>query len=525
MSNPVDNPVVNIQVTPADIAATIDGRRDLLVGTIAAGATAAAKKIYRNVEKFEHSLLESLFGANSDLFNRIRIWKEQWAGSSRIAELAILVTNEAESATKASAEVVLAGTATADGTIRICAVDDKKYGVTVDIVKGETAETIINRLKLRYNKLTTMPAVVVADVTHETDKKLTFTAVDTGSIGNYYPIVVDQYGGAGVSYTLTGFTGGAGEADVTDLFDNVGTLRFTGINWPAAWISQISVIETFLYNRLYTQNSIQDGQAFIGIDGTYSELLSLVNPLNKQVLTFCGNNTTDNAEHKGGSLISPADWRAVMFMGIRSRRLTTGAPLTNYVTTIAASDQIGGAALASLPYFNTPLSNISTRTGENFFTESEQRDLEDTGYSIIGLNDSEDMVITGAFVTPYTNDDTGAENGSFHYLNYVDTVSVVRELFYEEIKRKYKQTRMTSGGTTPGRSAFNKAKLRADCKEIYTDLGSLMLVEQGRDALKYFDDRLVIEFDKINGLSKVQSVLQIVVQGRVFDFVFNMDFN
>ncbi len=525
MSNPVDNPVVNIQVTPANIAATIDGRRDLLVGTVPVGATATLKKVYRNVEKIEYSLLETLFGANSDLFNRILVWKEQWQGSSRVAELTVIVTAEAESATKAAAGVVLTGTATADGRIQISPIDDKKFGVTVDIVKGDTAETIINRFKLRYNKLTTMPAVVVADLSHETDKKITFTAVDAGSVGNKYPIAVSQYGGAGISYELTGFSSGAGEADTTDLFDNVGTLRFTGINWPTAWISQLSVIETFLDNRLYTQNSIQDGQAFIGIDGTYSELLNLVNPLNKQVLTFCGNNTTDTAEHKGGSLLSPADWRAVMFMGIRSRRLTTGAPLTGYVTTTAPSDQIGGAALASLPYFNTPLDSISTTVGENFFTEAEQRDLEDIGFSIIGLNDTEDTVITGAFVTPYTNDATGADNGSFHYLNYVDTVSVAREIFYEEIKSRYKQTRMASGGTTPGRSAFNEAKLRADCKAIYADLGSLMLVEQGRDALKYFDDRLVIEFDKINGIAKVQAVLQIVVQGRVFDFVFNMDFN
>lgn len=511
------NPKVTIQLLAAQLAQTVKGRTDLIAGSVPSGATAVDGQLYTDVAKKTKSELDSLFGVNSDIRNRIYQFILSNGGYS---QLDVKTVAEGGAGTVAVGTITLGtgvGTATEDGIYYIKVVDDRQFSVKVTVKIGDTDDAIATKIAtaLSATLYPTMPVVVAVDGVD--DFKVNFTSVDKGSIGNNYKLTLEgTVAGVGTPVVVEP-TGGSNDPVVTTFFDNLQSSRFTGINWPTAWSDQVTIVKDFLDARFNTSNAILDGVAFIGLLGDYATVKAVVDSHNSQSLCYGGAKE---------DVFQPADWTMANFQGIRSRRLTTKAPLGEYITTTAGTlDVIGSPALASLPYFNSPLYRLNVVDPNLLYSNQEQEELEEAGFSVYGTNDAQNGMITGSMVTTYTTDIAGNPNESFHYLNYVDTASICREYFYNNLKARFSQSRLTNGTLVPNRSIENESSIRAEFGKIYKQLSLLALTVAGSEAEKFFGENLDLVLD-IAGRSVTASLkIPIVTQFGRMDVVAQLNFN
>jgi hypothetical protein len=205
--------------------------------------------------------------------------------------------------------------------------------------------------------------------------------------------------------------------------------------------------------------------------------------------------------------------------------LTTGAPIADdIISTSGGLDQFGGPSLASLPYFNTPLRNTPTTSSARLWPSSEQAALEDGGFTTYGVNSAQSAMITGPVVTTWLTDGAGNDNVSFHYLNYVDTGSVCREVFYRVLKSSFAQTRLTEGDLIAGRSMANAESIKAELIKIYKTLSTLALTQAGSTAEKYFSDNTSVTVSLADRSATITGPLPIVTQLGTINYSLQLSF-
>jgi hypothetical protein len=186
------------------------------------------------------------------------------------------------------------------------------------------------------------------------------------------------------------------------------------------------------------------------------------------------------------------------------------------ITANGALDSIGGAALASKPYFNTPFPNLTLmRTGFGF-ESLEVKAIEDAGGALIGNNSAGNQVICGAVPTTYKTDFAGNQDVTFKYLNYRDTSSSIREYFFNNLKKRFAQSRLTQGSIVRGRDMANDLVIAAFCEKLYQDLSGAeyVLVQDGIDAIEYFKNNLIVSLDLSLGRATIQMKTALVTQLR-----------
>ena len=519
MGSVTSNPSVNVQLLPAAVVDAFADRRDLIFGQIqGSGATAVSKALNTNVHQLSTTAIRAKFGTGSSLTQSILDWKTVNGGH---CPLDVVGIDEGTGA--ATAVVTFTGTtATAAGSFTIKAVDGKKYGVTVDVAIDDTPTDIGDAFTAAINAVTDV-AITASNIAGA----CTFTVNDLGDIGEYYSIDV-QGQATGITMALTnGFTGSGSGPTIDDtLLDNIDGIRYTGIMWPECWQDDVDVLTDELILRFNASNRILDGVAFMGASGTYAETIAIPTAENTQTLVVFGNRTSTIAdEHAGGVIVRNNDWLATEFMGIRSRRMTTGAPIADYiVSTSGTLDTFGGPSLASLPYFNTPMNLTDVTVSTHQWTSTEQADLENNGASAVGVNSAQNAMITQPVVTTYLNDGAGNENGSFKYLNYVDTGSACREVFYNVLKSVYSQSRLTEGDLIPNRSMANAESIKAECLRIYKTLSTLGLTQAGREAESYFSQNTTVTVSLVDRSATISSLLPIVTQLGVINYSLQLSF-
>jgi len=195
--------------------------------------------------------------------------------------------------------------------------------------------------------------------------------------------------------------------------------------------------------------------------------------------------------------------------------LTEDAPIGRFVVSRAARlDRFGGIALASLPYFNTPVPSLPMPDFGDGWTGEEQEQLKAAGISVYGSNVSATEVILGEFVTTYKTDAASNEDVTFKYLNYVDTSSAIREYFFNNYKATFAQCRLTLGALLPGRAMANPASIEAASTRFYKALADEALVQSGEEAAQFFKENLQIVIDLASGSVGISMVTPIVTQFR-----------
>ncbi len=510
------NPRINIQLLPAAIVDAFADRRDLLVGVLPTAATATSAALVQNVNSLTLAQRRAQFGTG-ELFGRVEKWLQSNAGNSPLDVIGI---DETGGGTAATAVVTFTGTATAAGTVTLSVVDEFLFTVTVQVAVGATATVIAAAVDTALDNLVDAPFTSAALV-----GAVTMTADDKGTSGNYWGIKISM-DVEGVTQALTGWTGGATDPTLTTIFDVITGIRYTGIGWPEYWVANLSIVKTLLEARFNAANDVADGTAFIGRSLTYANALTAVSTENSQVIVMGGNNKVTTLTHIGPAILQPADWTMAYFMGVRARRLTPSAPIADFiVTTGGLLDAFGGPALSSLPYFNTPLARTSLASPAILYSSAEQVDLESKGFTTFGVNIASSAMIMGPVTTNWVTDASGNENVSFHYLNYVDTGSACREVFWRALRTTFAQSRLTEGDLIPGRSMANAESIKAELLRIYRVLSGQALTQAGDEAEKYFSDNTVVTVSLATGTATITGPLPIVTQLRQLDYALQFSFS
>lgn len=510
------NPRINISLLPAAIVDAFADRRDLLVGVMPAAATSGDGVLVQNVNALTLAQRRAYFGTG-ELFGRIEKWL---AANGGYSPLDVIGMDEDAAGTAATAVITFTGTATAAGTVTVSVVDEFLFTVTVQVAVGATATVIAAAVDTALDNLVDAPFSSAALV-----GAVTVTADEKGTSGNFYGVKVDLQV-EGVTQAITGWTGGATDPTLTGIFDVITGIRYTGIGWPEYWATDLSLVKTLLESRFNAANEIVDGTAFHGRSLSYANALTAVSTQNSQTVVMGGNNKIATATHVGPAILQPADWTMAYFMGVRARRLTPSAPIADFiVTTSGLLDAFGGPALASLPYFNTPLARTSLASTAVLYSASEQVDLEEKGFTTFGVNIASSAMIMGPAVTNWVTDAAGNENISFHYLNYVDTGSACREIFWRTLRSTFSQSRLTEGDLIPGRSMANAESIKAELLRIYRVLSGQALTQAGDDAEKYFSDNTVVTVSLATGTATITGPLPIVTQLRQLDYALQFSFS
>jgi len=509
------NPRGTAQLLAAQAEAGISPFRMLIVGQIGSGGSATGGAVYQDVQDKSNSEIDALFGED-DLSNRI-IRARQITGG-RVSIWVIGLT--AAAGTAATADLVFAGTSTEAGTITIKAIDGNLFTDTISVASGEAAATTAANVEAALDAFNRFPAT--ASLSTAT---VTLTANDVGTIPNKYTVEIT---GVPAGLTVNGnaeedrvqFASGATDPSTSGIFDLVGTTRFHAVLWP--WESDYTEVQTFLEARNTINNAFLHGVAFIGLDDTEANLTVAVAALNSPNLVFMGNEQLSGV----ASIITPPDWRAVEFASIEGLRLTEDAPIGSYVINATPLDSVGGPALASLPYFNTPLAKTNVTDPALLFDDTEQAGLADEGFTIVGVNEAANTMIMGPVVTTYKTNASGDEDVSFKYLNYVRTGYLALELFYNTMKTEYRQFRLTDGDLVAGRSITNARQLRSRFEGLFKELGGedYVLVQSGDVAEQFFSDNLSVTVDVAAGSATFAGQLPIVTQLRSFSISFQLTF-
>ncbi len=516
-------PLVTAQLLAAAGIIQTDPYRALIVGQIGDDGTATSGATYEDVESMTNDEIATLFGTNSELTGRII--KARDICGQNFAIWVIALDEVPSTPVAATAVLAFTGTATESRTMTVRPISQNLYSFNIDVTITDTANTVAVAVKAALDALDSKFPASAAIATDT----VTLTASDVGTIPNKYAVeIINIPSGIAINTNSkterVQFSSGATDPSTTTIFDNVGSRRFHSISWP--WESDFSDVQDFLEARNVIDNEFLQGVAFIGYDDTEANIATKVNgttPLNSPNLFFMGNRVVSSA----AAIIEPPDWRTAEFIAIEGLRLTDDVPIGQYITTSAPLDTLGGSALASLAYYNTPLAKTSPSDPDLLFDGQEQSNLKADGYSIVGVNTSASSTIMGEVVSTYKFNTLGQDDNSFKYLNYIRTGYLALEYFFQTLKVDYSQSRLTEGDVVAGRAMANQEAIEAEYTRIYKTLSGadFVLTQAGSDAEKFFFRNLTITLDVQDG--KVTSIgqLPIVTQIREFNMTFQLAFS
>ena len=504
MGSPINLPDVNVQLIAADAVNAFGTRRNIIFGQKLASGTAGDKELVQNVHTMTLTQIAGLFGTG-ELYWRIVAWRNGVAiNAVRVVQpLDVIGANPNSLGATPTAVVSIAGTATAAGTIRISIVDELLFTVDVAVANAFTPTNTADAIVTAINALQNAPFTA-----SNSAGVVTISARDAGTIGNFYGLRVNA-NLTGQTASVTNWSGGANDPTLTDILDPIDGVRYTGASWPENWQSSLNIISTEFDTRFNSSAGIMDGVVFHGRSDTFANLLALGQSNNSQSLVIMGNNRLAS----GPAILQPADWAATYFMGVRDLRLTPNAGLGHAVITRRGpQDRFGGPHMASLPYFNTPLANTPLTSPTNLFSTIEQRQLNDAGIATFGPNPAGNTMILGAVVTTNTTDAAGNPSNSFHFLNYVDTGTVSREIFQNTLRAAFAQTRLTEGDLLSGYSMENENSIRLQCAEINRFLAENALTERSLTNDQAFANNLTVTINKANRSVDIFGPIVIVTQ-------------
>lgn len=497
-------PDVTIALANADRAVSNTDQKVLIVGQQLPAGSATSGVLYANLAS-TGAPENALFGEASQIAAMIRAFK----AINPLVQVDAIPLDDA-AGTAGTKTITIVGTASEAGTLVVIAGSETLHRYEVAVANLDTETQIAAAIMAAVNADTKCPftAGVVAGV-------VTLTCDNLGTIGNDL--------GVETSGTIAGITGmavaigvtGATDPTLTSVLD-VATDRYQGIVWPFVVGSALDTLLLWLDARFNPTNAIEDGVAFSTIVQSYANVLAAGAAENSPSLVIFGDKLESETNYEGPAQNEPTYSKSAMFAAVRSLRLTPNASISRYLTSSASLDQFGGPALASLPYFNTPIPQMPNITAPRGWTTSEVELLLAAGVSVIGANATGTAALVGEVVTTYKTDSAANADITWKFLNYVDTSSNVREYMFNNYKSRFAQSRLTAGSVSRGRDMANDVVIRAYTEQLYKDLSgpNYILVQAGEDAIVYFKDNLTLTLDLANGKVTITMFVPIVTQLR-----------
>jgi len=500
-------PSVTASIAAARLAVANTPQRVLICGQSFSTGSALDKAWTQNIGNG---------GEESTLFGRASMIAEMIRAFKRIApqvQLDAIGVRDNGSGVKRIVGSQWLGTSTAAATVRFRIGSEKLHTIDVAIPSGTTAATAVATAAVLLNLDVELPFdVTVVGTT------VTFTAKHAGTVPNDLGIEIE---GAIPGITLGSVTqsvAGSVDPTLTSLLDVVGETRYTAIVW--AWPLATTVLTDFLEPRWNTVDQILDGVGFTAKADTFGGITGVTQlghaDKNAKTLVYICDELQAEAGYVGPAIHEASYTKAAMFAASRSLRLTTDAPLSQFITTPAALDQYGGPALASLPYFNTVFPHLPVpRNGRGFDRVSIEA-IKNAGGTMFGQNPARSAVIAGEVVSTYLTNGAGIPDLTFGNLEYIDTISQVREYMSNNLRARFAQSRLTEGATVAGRDMANAGTIRSFLNKLYNDLSGdgFVLVQGGDEAVAFFDDHLSIVLDLSLGKATITMDVPIVTQLR-----------
>ena len=498
-------PRVTYTNVPAQVAISNAPQRVLMVG-YQATTNAADGTLVENISNDNSH--RNQFG-NSMLTQMIDAYKEM-NGETAIDVIPLAPPSGAGSAEKVY-RLTVAGTATDTGEIEINP-ETLRTRVRVSVTKDMTAAQVAAAINTQFG-ISASRSLLTSTVDGTDDTLVNLTAATAGAFTDKIGIKL-SVDVPGITVTLSSPASGTGTTDLTGVLDVIGSQRYQTIVWP--FPDDTDEVVNLLTTRWNVSNDVLDGVVFSCDQDTLANHLTYLATTNDLVYTYLANGLVDETNRKGGDILSNPWVISSTVCAIRALRLTEDALLTLFLTTIAAKDQFGGPALASLPYFNTLLPFMKPMEKSIGFTDTEVLQLNEAGGMVIGNNQSQTNVIIGEAITTYKTDPAGNPDPTYHFLNSVDQASVAREYFYNNTKKRFAQSRLTNGAVKNGRDMANVQVIRSFLIGLYADLASddYVIVQDGPDYVQFFKDNLNVELDLVEGKVTVSAKLCYMSQAR-----------
>lgn len=475
----------------------------LFVGQMTSAGSAMSGVLVENIDNDNSE--NALFGEDSMIAGMIRNARKY----NTVTRFDAIPLADHASSVAATGSFAISGTATAVGSLYFITGSNYDHRYQVDVNIGDSATDIGDALEALINADAKCP-VNSANVTGT----VTLTAINKGEEADKIGLF-SSGSAAGIAVALTAMSGGSDNPTLTDIFDVCGDIRYQTIVYPSTYTP--SHVSTFLENRFNNEGKPLDGVVIRTLVDDAATLVSIGEGHNDESMVIIGNNEISLGHHEGGAIREIGNAISSQFAAIRSLRLTEDANIANYVVSpTGARDDFGGAAISSLPYFNTPFEYLGVINVANEFTKTEQAQLLTAGVMILGNNPSRNGIISGEAVTTYKTDAASNPDDTFKYLNYVDTSVACREFFYNNLREECAQSRLTEGNILPNRSMNNAKTIGAKLDNLYNILSGVdyVLTQSGRTALRYFKDHRSIELVMSEGKVIVTMRLPIVVQLR-----------
>lgn len=496
-------PSTTVNIIGANVAASNTAKRALIVGQMTAAGTATAGALNSAVDSDD---VAGLFGAGSMIEDAFTAFREV----NEITPIDVIALDD-PAGTAAEGNILFDGTATAAGEFEIGIGSSRNGVATVTVDVGDDGDDVATAIAAAFATLTSCVCAVAVD--GDTTDQVNITYNHVGVEGNYVPFYISG-SVPGITYTLTAMTGGTGTPTLTTVFDVVGNRREHAVISPISY--GVTYLTTFLDARWNVSNRVLDGVAFVTASDSKADHVSALGSINSQCICYGCEKEESRASYKGPAVFENLLARSAMVAALSTLRLTTNANIAAYVNAAGGpNDTIGGPAIASLPYFNSPLP-LPVMEDAYGWTDTEIEEIVAAGGYVVGANTAGTDMILGEVTTTYKTDTGGNADTSFKYLCYRDTISEAREYMFNNFKADCAQARLTEGDLMPGRNMHNEASITGLAMQYYGVLSGpdYCLLQAGEDARNYFAQNLSVSLNMNTGMVTITMKAPIITQLR-----------
>jgi phage tail sheath gpL-like len=512
----IKQPDVSITLANADREVSNKAQKALIIGQKVTAGTATVDLLETNILS-SGSPEDGLFGVNSQLAGAIRAFRK----INPLVQIDAIPLDDDGSGVPRLVTITVVATATEAGTLVVVAGSEKLHRYEIAVADGDSETVIAAAIVAKVNLDLDNPftASNVAGV-------VTFTADNDGTVANSHGFEVSGTIAGVTSFLVAETVAGSVDPVLTATLA-VATERYQTVLWPYGSATQLDTLLLFLDPRFNIANDIKDGVGFCMNVDTHSALITDGDAENSESLVLFGDKIISEANYEGPSQNEASYIKCAYFAAVRSLRLTEGAAIAQYLTSAASLDQFGGPALASLPYFNTIIPQLPVVASGRGFTAVQIGTLQASGISVMGGNITGTNALVGEVVTTYKTDAASNVDATFSFLNYVDTTSNCREYFFNNYKKRFAQSRLTTGNVSRGREMANAVIIIQYTEQLYKDLSGVnfVLVQDGEDAFVYFKKNITIVLDLENGKVTITMFLPIITQLRVIQATIKIAFS
>jgi hypothetical protein len=486
-------PIVNVTIGKARTPATIPQAKALIIGQ-SNDVNITSGLLYAEIGSDELEI-KNKFGATQHITKSILAFRE----INKVNRLDVIPLNDNGGATASTGSIAFTGTASENGTLYISIGSSYFNKLAVPISKDDTATTIGDTLEALITADTISSVTAV-----NTTGTVALTSINKGTISNYIGLRVEGEV-AGVSVALTAMSGGATDPVLTNLFNVIQDERYDSIAIPLYVLSDLI---TELNNRFNPTNKVLDGVGFVTNVDIFSNLSTALDTLDSRNITYQCRLKVDDADYKGSDILEYPEVISSRLAALRILRRTNGANITKYMVNGLSR---GDISLNSIPYFNSPIQELSIIPEGKGFSETEINTLASKNGSILTNNSNKTSIILNRMrVVSQTVEPI---------LNFEDTYRAIRDVLFYRLKDRYAQSRMVGEGQErAGQPDVSKSIFIADMLGDWQYLVDNSLIRtttaDGRDTKELFLETAeqTIELNFVEGRITVEFLAAIVTQ-------------